>query len=338
MESRTLLITGVSGYIGGSVLSAILRTKETWAANLKISALVRSESQATKVRELGVSPELFSSFDELDRLEEVGKGFDIIIHAGAGWHTPSAQALIRGQGVRRETTNADVHYIQISGTSNLSDRPYTEGYIDTHVFSDDEDIYSYEKYRESRETYFQRTTDIAVIEESEASGVTTYILPTMIADALRTGSCSVVSEGDTVWNHVHIEDLAALHLVLLQHIFRGIKIPSGRKGIYFCETGEHSHLEFSEYLAKAGHKLGVFPSSEVAKITIQEAGEKWVFGNTSSAELGFASNSRTKAVLARNLGWAPSDAEEWESTFSTELNEFIKNPPSGREIPKYLKK
>ncbi|PYH32490.1 NAD-dependent epimerase/dehydratase family protein [Aspergillus neoniger CBS 115656] len=358
MESRTLLITGVSGYIGGSVLSAILRTKDTWAANLKVSALVRSESQATKVRELGVSPELFSSFDELDRLEEVGKGFDLIIHAGAGWHTPSAKALIREQGVRRQTTNADVHYIQISGTSNLSDRPHTEGHIDTHVFSDEEDIYSYEKYRESRETYFQRTTDIAVIEEGEAAGVTTYIvmaptifglgsgpfnrfsmqLPTMIADALRTGSCSVVSEGDTVWNHVHIEDLAALHLVLLQHILRGIEIPSGRKGIYFCETGEHSRLEFSEYLAKAGHKLGVSPSSEVAKITIQEAGEKWVFDNTSSAELGFASNSRTKAVLARNLGWAPSHADEWESTFSTELNEFIKDPPSGREIPKYLKK
>ncbi len=233
----------------------------------------------------------------------------VIIHAGAGWHTPSAQALIRGQGVRRQNTNAEVHYIQISGTSNLSDRPYTDGYIDTHVFSDEEDIYSYEKYRESRETYFQRTTDIAVIEGGEAAGVTTYIvmaptifglgggpfnrfsmqLPTMIADALQTGSCSVVSEGDTVWNHVHIEDLAALHLVLLQHIQRGIKIPSGRKGIYFCETGEHSHREFSELLAKAGRELGVFPSSEVAKITVQEAGEKWVFGNTSSAELGFAS-------------------------------------------------
>ncbi|PWY75591.1 hypothetical protein BO83DRAFT_407352 [Aspergillus eucalypticola CBS 122712] len=260
MESRTLLITGASGYIGCSVLSAILRTKETWAANLKVSALVRSESQATKVRELGVSPKLFSSFDELDRLEEVGEGFDIIIHAGAGWHTPSAKALIRGQGVRRQTTNADW------------------------------------------------TTDIAVIEEGEASGMTTYIvmaptmfglgsgpfnrfsmqLPTMIADALRTGSCSVVFEGYTVWNH---------------HIFRGIKIPSGRKGIYFCETGEHSHLEFSEYLAKAGHY-------EVVKITIQEAGEKWVFGNTSSAELGFASNSRTKAVL--------------ESTFSVELTEILR--------------
>ena len=59
-------------------MSAILRTKETWAANLKVSALVRSEPQATKVRELGVSPELFSSFDELDKLEEVGKGFDSI--------------------------------------------------------------------------------------------------------------------------------------------------------------------------------------------------------------------------------------------------------------------
>ncbi|OGM47525.1 hypothetical protein ABOM_004260 [Aspergillus bombycis] len=381
MESRSLLVTGVSGYIGGAVLSAILKTKDPWAKDLKISALVRTEAQAAKIRGLGVTPELCSSFDELDKLENIGEQIDIIIHAGSGWHTPSAKALIKGQGTRRQKTGNRVHYIQISGTSNLSDRPYTEGYIDNHVFSDEEDIFSYEKYRESREVYFQRTTDIAVVEDGEAFGVTTYIimaptifglgsgpfnrfsmqLPMLITDALQTGGCSVVSSGDTIYNHVHIEDLAALYLILLRNICANITIPSGRKGIYFCESGEHSHFEFSERLAQAGHELEVFSSSEVSKITIQEAGEKWLFGNAAGAELGFASkfvpsitlplsmtvfadirchliSSRIKAVLARKLGWAPSYAGEWENTFRTELTEFITNPPARREIPKIPEK
>ncbi|GAB1196289.1 hypothetical protein APSETT444_005558 [Aspergillus pseudonomiae] len=360
---RALTVTEANAFldkdpVGGTVLSAILKTKDPWAKDLKISALVRNEAQAAKIKGLGVTPEVCSSFDELDKLESIGEQFDIIIHAGSGWHTPSAKALIKGQGTRRQKTGTRVHYIQISGTSNLSDRPYTEGYIDNHVFSDEEDIFSYEKYRESREVYFQRTTDIAVVEDGEAFGVTTYIimaptifglgsgpfnrfsmqLPTLITDALQTGGCSVVSRGDTVYNHVHIEDLAALYLILLRNICANVTIPSGRKGIYFCESGQHSHFEFSERLAQAGHELGVFSSSEVAKITIQEAGEKWLFGSTAGAELGFASNSRIKAVLARKLGWAPSYAGEWENTFRTELTEFIKNPPVGREMPKIPEK
>ncbi|KNG79923.1 hypothetical protein ANOM_011604 [Aspergillus nomiae NRRL 13137] len=341
MESRSLLVTGVSGYIGGTVLSAILKTKDPWGKDLKISALVRNEAQAAKTRALGVTPEVCPSFDELDKLESIGEKFDIIIHAGSGWHTPSAKALIKGQGTRRQKTGTRVHYIQISGTSNLSDRPYTEGYIDNHLFSDEEDIFSYEKYRESREVYFQRTTDIAVVEDGEAFGVTTYIiiaqtifglgsgpfnrfsmqLPILITDALQTGGCSVVSHGDTIYNHVHIEDLAALYLILLRNICMNVTILLVAKGSI-----------------SAGHELGVFSSSEVAKITIQEAGEKWVSGNTAGAELGFASNSRIKAVLARKLGWTPSYAGEWEKTFRTELTEFIKNPPVGRDMPKIPEK
>ncbi|OJJ32907.1 hypothetical protein ASPWEDRAFT_174337 [Aspergillus wentii DTO 134E9] len=358
MASRSLLITGVSGYIGGTVLSAILESEDIWAKQLQISALVRNEAQATTVKNLGVTPLLFSSFDEREVLEKLGEEFDIIIHAGAGWHTPSAKALITGQGARRTRTNQPVHYIQMSGTSNLSDRPYSEGYIDPHVFSDEEDIFSFEKYRESREVYIQRTTDIAVVETSAALGVTTYIvmaptifglgtgpfnrysmqLPAMIADALKTGICSVVAEGKTVWSHVHIRDLAGLHLTLLRNICANVTIPSGRKGIYFCETGEHSYREFAESLAHTGHEMGVFPTREVKRITVQEAADKWLYGSASSAELAFASNCRTKAALARKLGWTPLYGGEWESTFRTELSEFIKNPPAGRETPKFLEK
>lgn len=114
-------------------------------------------------------------------------------------------------------------------------------------------------------------------------------LPSLIADALNSGVVSVIEQGDTVWSHVHIEDLASFFIVLLKQICTGVTIPSGRKGIYFCETGEHTHREFSERLATAAYELGVLPSSDVKEITLEEAAEKLVFGGVSSAELGYAS-------------------------------------------------
>ncbi|OGM42806.1 hypothetical protein ABOM_008985 [Aspergillus bombycis] len=358
MTSLSLLITGVSGYIGGTILSSILDAQGQWTEQLEIAALVRSESQANTVQKLGVKPVTFSSFDETELLEKIAADFDIIIHAGAGWHTPSAKALITGQGTRHAKTNRPAHYIQISGTSNLSDRPHTDGYTDTHCFSDEEDIYSYEKYRESREAYHQRTTDITVIETGEAVGVTTYIvmaptifgqgtgpfnrysiqLPAMIADAVRSGAVSVVAQGNTIWSHVHVKDVAGLHVTLLYKICTKVAIPSGRKGIYFCETGEHSHREFSVRLAKAAHELGVLPTANVREITLEQAGDKLALGSVSRAELSFAANARTKAVLGRKLGWTPLHGDEWEGTFHTEVSAFIKNPPVAREIPKFLKK
>ncbi|GAQ35172.1 NAD dependent epimerase/dehydratase family protein [Aspergillus niger] len=360
MTSRSLLITGVSGYIGGTILSSILADKSQWTEQLDIHALVRSEAQANTVQNLGVKPVMFSSFNETDRLEKIAEDFDVIIHAGAGWHTPSAKALITGQGTRKARMGKATapHYIQISGTSNLSDRPHTDNYTDTHLFTDAEDIYSYEKYRESRETYHQRTTDLTVCETGSALGVSTYIvmaptifgqgtgpfnrysiqLPAMIADALKSGAVSVVGKGNTVWSHVHIQDLAGLFVVMLQKICTGVEIPSGKKGIYFCETGEHSHREFSERLAVAACELGVLPSADVREVSLQEAGEKLALGSVSRAELSFAANARTKAVLGRKLGWVPSHGDEWETTFRDEVSAFVKNPPGERDVPEFLRK
>ncbi|PWY62169.1 hypothetical protein BO83DRAFT_404099 [Aspergillus eucalypticola CBS 122712] len=313
------------------------RRQKPWTEQLDIHALVRSEAQASTVQKLGVKPVTFLQLQRhTDRLEKIAEDFDVIIHVGAGWHTPSAKALITGQGTRKKAQNpnraaAAPHYIQISGTSNPSDRPHTDNYTDTHLFTDVEDIYSYVKYRESRETYHQRTTDLTVCETGKALGVTTYILSAMIADALNSDAVSVVGTGNTVWSHVHIQDLAGLCVVMLQKICTGVEIPSGEKGIYFCETGEYSHREFSERLAIAACELGVLSSSD-------EAGEKLAMGSVSRAELSFAANARTKAVLGRKVGWMPSHGDERETTFHDEVSAFVENPPGERDVPEFLRK
>ena len=42
--------------------------------------------------------------------------------------------------------------------------------------------------------------------------------------------------------------------------------------------------------------------------------------------------------MGRKLGWTPLHGEEWESTFRTEVEAFMRNPPAPREVPEFLKK
>lgn len=229
------------------------------------------------------------------------------MNIGVGWHPASPRALVLGLGERKKHLGTDVHFIQVSGTTSLSDSPST-GYVETRTFSDEEDIYSYEKYRESIESYMVRKMELAVIETGEEAGVSTYIvsaptiygmgtglfnrysiqIPYTITAALEHGSAFVVGKGDTSWSHVHVQDLADFFVLLLRNVCQGVPTPSGRKGIYFCETGLHTHLEISEKVGKALFDMGLLKSSSVQSVSQQQGGELLAVGS-SMAELSFGS-------------------------------------------------
>jgi nucleoside-diphosphate-sugar epimerase len=177
------------------------------------------------------------------------------------------------------------------------------------VFSDKEDIFSYEKYRESMQEYAQRTTDIVVTEAGLQAGVRTYIImpptiigigsgffntlsiqvPLLIRQSIISGYVGFIGNGANFWNHVHISDLAGLYELIITKILNGDAVPFGPKGIYFAEAGEHSWRQLSEGIARAGVELGVLTSAETRSITLSEAADQWLDGNLQIAELGFAS-------------------------------------------------
>ena len=251
----------------------------------------------------------------------------VVINTANGFHYNSARALILGLGERKKQTGKQTHFIhvrcinlfksyvsqskanQTSGTSNLGDRPVSGKYTETRIFSDKEDIYSYEKYRENIEAYDQRTTDLVVVKTGLEAGVKTYIImsptiygvgsgffnnlsiqiPTMIREAIRVGKAEVISNGSEYWDHVHISDLAQLYTLILEKAVDGSDIPSGEQAIYFSETGEHTWLQLSQGIAKAGFELCALKSPEVGQITLAEAADKWARGNRFAVELGFSS-------------------------------------------------
>lgn len=348
MAPTKILITGVTGYIGGSILSSLLSSPRQATKDLQISVLTRNDNRAESFRADGLKVYTIKDLDDTAAIKTAASENDVVIHTATGYHTASAKALIEGLGIRRkQKPDAELYYIHTAGTSDLADHPITKTYAESRTFSDkDSDIYEYLKKRESIEVYAQRTTDIVVVETGKKEGVPTTIImsptiygvgsgkfnrltiqyPLQIKAALAGGKPEYVGDGAGVWDYVHIQDLVQLYeLVLLDWVEGRKAIPTGEKGIIFSATGSFAWKEVAERIAKAGVELGQFSNTETKSISLEEAAKKWVGGDEQLCELGFASNSRTKAEVGKELCWAPKKTRaDWEQSFKEEFEELLK--------------
>jgi nucleoside-diphosphate-sugar epimerase len=191
----------------------------------------------------------------------------------------------------------------------VADRPITKEYIESeYPLSDKADIFSYLKKRDVIVPYAQRTSDVVVTEAGLEFGVKTYILmmpsiygigtnplhefchvPILIRAALKLGKVPVVGDGSGIWDHVHIDDVAGCYEFVLNEILVGRDVPSGKEGIFFVETGEHSWLELSQRIAEAGVGLGALETTELRSLSLDEAAETLGKGWRLIAEIGWAS-------------------------------------------------
>jgi nucleoside-diphosphate-sugar epimerase len=191
----------------------------------------------------------------------------------------------------------------------VADRPITKQYIESeYPFSDKADIFSYLKKRDVDVPYAQRASDVVVTETGLEFGVKTYILmmpsiygigtsplhefchvPILIRAALKLGKVPVVGDGSGIWDRVHINDVAGCYEFVLNQILVGQDVPSGKEGIFFVETGEHSWRELSQRIAEAGVAIGGLKTTELLSISLDEAAETLGRGWRLIAEIGWAS-------------------------------------------------
>ncbi|KAF7562428.1 hypothetical protein G7046_g1706 [Stylonectria norvegica] len=348
MAPTKLLITGVTGFIGGTILSHILSSENPEIKGLSISVLTRNDDRAKYFSSAKLKVYTIDSLDDAAAITAAASENDIVIHAASGYHTASAKALIEGLAKRKQQNpDAEVYYIHTSGTSNLADRPITMTYIESRSFSDeDPDIYAYMVEREKIEEYSQRTTDLTVVETGKKGDVPTTIImsptiyglgsgnfnrltiqyPLQMKAALKEGIAEYVGDGKGVWDFVHVLDLAALYeTVLLDWVEGRRRVPVGERGFIFSGTGRFAWKEVAEGIARAGFKLGKLRDAETRSTTLEEAARKWVGGNEQLCELGFASNARTTAVIGRELGWRLTRTKkDWEESFLSEFEEVVR--------------
>ena len=204
-------------------------------------------------------------------------------------------------------------------------------YAEGRPFLDTEDIDGYMRKREELEAYPQRTTDVVVVDTGKAEGVDTYIMmpptiwgkgtghfhkrsmqvPVMAKAAMKHGFTPVIGKGEGGMDNVHVEDLAHLYEGMTRALLAGEKLPSGKEGIYFCETGTHTWREVAEGIAKTGKEMGVLSGDEVREVSLDEAVEFYNFPSFPPRilELGFASSCRTRTTKAKAL-WEPRHTKE----------------------------
>ncbi|KAG4433790.1 hypothetical protein IFR05_010729 [Cadophora sp. M221] len=340
MAPTKILLTGATGYIGGSILSVLLKPSSGIVPTHVISVLVRGEEKVPIFKALGVTPILFQSLDDSELLRKIASEHDIVIHTASGYHTSSAKSLILGLGDRVAATGA-----RTTGTSNLGDQPITGAYSESHIFSDTEDIYAYEKKREAIQVYGQRTTDITAIETGLSINVPTTLImsptiygiglgqfnklsiqvPSMMRHAITAGRAEMIGNGEGAWDYVHVEDLAELYLILLKRVLAGEDIPVGEKGIVFTPSGWYRWRDLADGIANALFELGAVPTKEVASISVEEAA-KWAGGDIFTAELAFASNSRTVSDIGLGFGWKPVKTEgDFKAHFLEEAKLVVQN-------------
>lgn len=328
MAPFEVLLAGATGYIGGTVLSTISTSKDEPLNECNLTLLVRGEDKARIFEEKGFKTVLFESLRDTKEVERIASDYDLIINITPGASVHSATAFIKGLGNRRKSTGRDVYYIHTSGTSNLADQPITNAYHESRTFTDTSPtLYPYLLSRNALAPYAQRTTDIAVIETGLASSVKTYIImpptiygtgtgffnrltiqaPFIMRAALRTGEVYQLGADDGDVEHVHVEDLADLYVLMANKIVTdGMQgFPSGERGIYFAGTGRYTWGEFSKGIAKAMYEVGGTKTDKIRKVGLEEAAETWTGGNKLLCELNFGSNFRTRPDTSRSLGWEP---------------------------------
>ncbi|KAH7159659.1 hypothetical protein B0J13DRAFT_110385 [Dactylonectria estremocensis] len=347
MAPLNVLLTGATGYVGGSVLSTLLSSTNPLCQQLNITALVRKQQQAELLQANGVRTVIFRDLDDAELLTRVASEHDLVIHTASGFHLGSASALISGLGLRRAETGAKVHYIHTSGTWNFADSsPEIRGTSPTD-FSDKDDLYTHLGHLEAQRPFSQRTTLLEVVVASERQDVSAYVfmppdvygqgtgffnqhtmqLFDLAKSALDEGRAEYVDDGLGGAGHVHVEDLAALYEVILGRILSGKSVPVGRDGLFFTETGYHSWVDVSKRINEVGVQMGAWEAAEPVSISIDDAAERWMGGDREMLNNSFCLRNRTNPQLALELGWKPQktddDWQRWiEQTFKAVLNDW----------------
>jgi len=217
MASKTynVLITGATGYIGGSIFTHLVANK-----SYHITALCRDKAKGDKLEHLGAKA-LIGSLDDSALLEEAARNADIVIHtADSSDHEGSCKALLAG--LKSSNKKPLPIYIHVSGTGVLCDRATGEP---------SDKIYDDNVYADTHENIpldaWHRSVDLLVYEAGKSGLVDCYIvcppliygkgngpfnqesiqIPGLIRIAIKHKRAVHVGRGQNIWNTVHIEDL-----------------------------------------------------------------------------------------------------------------------------------
>ncbi|KAF8126989.1 hypothetical protein EV363DRAFT_1298377 [Boletus edulis] len=315
MTPFNILLTGPTGYIGGSVLSALLRHPRLDEFN--ITVLVQPEVEPSRFGAVRHVVPVVGSHDDYTLLKRLASQADVVISCADADNLTAAKAILDGLKQRHHDSATVPILIHTSGMAVLIDDARGD-YVSDRIYSD----LNIHQLESLPHTQPYREVDAAITDASEEGYVKTCIIvPGLVYGVAQTRLVSlgqdsrsqqiraivdagidrrqggVISKGLNVWSHVHIEDLVCLYMHIFDAAICSCRLYVGRNGIYFAESGECELGEIFQVVAKELSARGCGTSRPT--VFTQAEMEKYTFTRMMGA------NAHARGERSRSIGWKP---------------------------------
>ncbi|QBJ88174.1 NAD-dependent epimerase/dehydratase family protein [Chryseobacterium gleum] len=284
---KKILITGITGYIGGSIAKKLLER------NYEVTGLVRNESHVQELESLGIKTVVGNIHNE-DLIKTAVAGVDAVIH-----NADSADNAYAVDNFIKALEGSHKTFIFTSGSAifggkengRRSDFVYREDYPLTPRLEMASRVLINNYVLQSVQKDIRSIVIVPTMVYGEGLGIKkdSIQIPALINFSQKKGHGVYFGEGENIWSNLHIEDLANLYVLALEKAKEG--------SIYYAENGASSLKNIAEIISKKYHQ------QPARSLSIQDAVDN--FG-PAGGYFGFASNSICSADKARTeLGWKP---------------------------------
>lgn len=313
----SLFFLGVTGYIGGSVL---VELKNRYP-NAQFTALVRNPKDIVAVQALGVQV-VQGSHSDLELVQKLSSENDVVVNCGDSDDLPLTKVILAGLESRAQAkpdASRKPILIHTSGTGLLQNE--RDGAFHSDKIYDDNNLDDIKGIRVDAQ---HRDVDLEIFSAGKTGHIDPYIIApctvygkgrgpvrnlsiqvnNMIRVALRRKELVQVGPGTNLWNGVHIDDLANLYGLLLDHALSGRdKSTDPFERFYWGSGDEYVWGDIAKELARLLYARGAIQSETIKIIKIEE---EPILNPTST-------NSRSVSNRGIALGWTLSGTPLFET-------------------------
>ncbi|OJJ03402.1 hypothetical protein ASPVEDRAFT_890140 [Aspergillus versicolor CBS 583.65] len=324
--AHNVLITGVSGYLGGTLLTRLSPLQLTGVN--KTFALVWTETQADACKGYGIEPLQFDAYNQAAIHEAIVRNKITIVYFLIDCNKfENQEFFIQALAECKKITGQETHFIFTTGTKQFGS--YCGAPTDRPLRDTEPALYDIQKAQRSEHPWAQTSVKVNcdVIDKGEEYGVRTYIFsPCMVygpgegfgnrisiqvVDIVRAakgaGRVYSVEAERNEWPVCHIADTTDLYIKILLSILEGKNPGYGKNGYYLASSGRVAWHDVYEAMAVALAKRSVINDATVVQAD-DAALEKMASAlGTYKSFVGarIAGLSTYTAEHGKELGWSP---------------------------------